>query len=60
MRVLLAAPVAIVAWGVGSLLPEIAGAVVATALYFGAVLALKVVPREVIEAFVGRARSDRA
>jgi O-antigen/teichoic acid export membrane protein len=60
VRVLLAAPVAIVAWGVGSLLPEIAGAVVATALYFGAVLALKVVPREVIEAFVGRARSDRA
>jgi hypothetical protein len=41
-------------------LPEVAGAVVATIVYFGVLLALRIVPREVIEALAGGARSARA
>jgi O-antigen/teichoic acid export membrane protein len=59
-RLLLALPAAAAGWALGTALPEVAGAVVATALYFGVLLALRVVPREVIEALAGGARSARA
>lgn len=61
VRTLVAAPLtAAAAVGVGLLLPEVVGAVVATLLYFGVLLALRVVPAEIIEALPGRARSARA
>jgi O-antigen/teichoic acid export membrane protein len=58
-RLLAAVPVAFAAWALGEVLPEVAGAIAATALYFGVLLALRLVPREVIEALAGGARSAR-
>jgi hypothetical protein len=55
-----ALPAAAAAWALGTVLPEVAGAVAATALYFGVLFASGVVPREVIEALVGARRSGRA
>jgi O-antigen/teichoic acid export membrane protein len=53
-------PVAALACAVGLLLPEVAGAIAATAIYFGVLLALRIVPVEIMEAFAGGARSGRA
>jgi O-antigen/teichoic acid export membrane protein len=49
-RIAAVAPVAAVAVAAGLVLPEVAGAIVAAVLYFGALLALRVIPEEVIEA----------
>jgi O-antigen/teichoic acid export membrane protein len=58
--VVLAPLAAAAAVGIGLVLPEGVGFVVATAVYFGVLLALRVVPAEVIEALGGRARSGPA
>lgn len=53
-RMAWAAPVGAVATVVGLVLPEVPGALAATMVYFGSLLALRVVPAEVIEALWAR------
>jgi O-antigen/teichoic acid export membrane protein len=61
-RIAAAAPVAAAAVAAGLVLPEVAGAIAAAVLYFGVLVAMRVVPAEVIEALVpgAAARSGRA